>query len=343
MDQQNIKIEAFAAEQANNTLVPYSYEVPKLGPDDIIINITHCGVCYSDVAFIDNHFGATDYPLVAGHEVVGLVKQKGSNVDHLEVGQRVGVGPQCGSCLNCEYCGSGRELLCDEKKLTIGGGNRGGFAEAMKVDANFAFPIPQSLTSVNAAPLLCAGLTTYSPLAHNTRPGMHVGIMGIGGLGHLAIQFANKMGLEVTAFSTSSSKEAEARGFGAHHFINTSEPQELSASTRKLDFMLSTIYADIDWPTYMQMLKPDGHFCLVGASMGPINMPAALLTINQHHISGAAAGGRADMMAMLNFAAQHNIQSQTQEMPMSEISAALEKVRNNDVRYRMVLINTKAP
>lgn len=339
MDKMNIEIAAFAAQGANSGLVPYRYKVHDLGPDDIILDITHCGVCYSDVAFIDNHFGGTGYPLVAGHEVIGVVRQMGANVDHLNIGQRVGVGPQSGSCLNCEYCGTGRELLCVKKELTIGGGNRGGFAESMIVDANFAFSIPDLLTSVNAAPLLCAGLTTYAPLAHHTRPGMRVGIMGIGGLGHLAIQFGNKMGLDVTAISTSASKEEEARGFGAHNFITTSEPENVSALVGSLDFILATTYGEIDWPTYMSLLKPDGHFCLVGASMGPINMPAALLTINQHHISGAAAGGRADMMAMLDFAAQHNIQAQTEVMPMTEITAAIEKVRNNDVRYRMVVTN----
>ncbi len=339
MDKINMEISAFAAEASNSKLVPYKYKVVNLGPDDIILDITHCGVCYSDVAFIDNHFGGTDYPLVAGHEVIGVVRQKGINVDHLDIGQRVGVGPQCGSCLNCQYCGSGRELLCGEKQLTIGEGNRGGFAESMIVNANFAFAIPDTLTSVNAAPLLCAGLTAYAPLARNTRPGMRAGIMGIGGLGHLAIQFAAKMGLEVTAISSSSSKEQEARRFGADDFITTDDREKLMSAAGSFDFILSTTYGEIDWPTYISLLKPDGHFCLVGASMGPIDMPAALLTVNQHHISGAAAGGRSDMMAMLDFAAKQGIQTQTEVMPMTEITDAINKVRSNDVRYRMVLTN----
>ncbi|MEH6519385.1 MAG: NAD(P)-dependent alcohol dehydrogenase [Halioglobus sp.] len=332
-----MEISAYAATESGKDLVPFNYDSGDLGPDEILVAITHCGICYSDVSFIDDHFGGTGYPLVAGHEVIGTVTHVGTNVDHLAVGQRVGVGPQCASCLNCSYCASGREILCSEKQLTIGGGNRGGFGNAMKVDANFAFAIPENLDSVNAAPLLCAGLTTYSPLAHHTRPGMRVGVIGIGGLGHLALQYANKMGLEVTALSSSDKKKEEAMALGAHHFVNTSDPEAMAGAVNSVDFILSTIYADLDWVSYMSLLRPDGRFCIVGASMNPIDMPAALLTVNQHHISGGAAGGRADMMEMLQFSSRHGITAKTEVMPVSEINAALEKVRNNEVRYRMVL------
>jgi len=332
-----MKIHSYAANSAKAELEPFTYDAGELKPDDIIIDITHCGICYSDVAFIDDHFGGTPFPLVAGHEVVGTVRAMGVNVDHLSIGQRVGVGPQCGSCLNCEYCAGGKEILCGEKQITIGGGNRGGFADAMKVDGNFAFPIPEKLESANAAPLLCAGLTTYSPLALHCKPGMRIGVIGIGGLGHLAIQFANKMGMEVTALSTSNSKEEEARALGAHHFVNTNDASAMANAASSVDFILSTVYVELDWPSYMSLLRPDGRFCIVGASMNTINMPAALLTLSQHHISGGAAGGRADMLKMLKFAETHEIKAQTEVMPMSQISEAIDKVRNNKVRYRMVL------
>lgn len=332
-----MEINAYAAESAASPLVPFTYELGDLKPDEIAISVTHCGVCYSDVSYIDDHFGGVAFPLVAGHEVVGTVASMGANVDHLELGQRVGVGPQCGSCLNCEYCAGGREILCSEKQLTIGGGNRGGFANLMKVDANFAFAIPDNLGSADAAPLLCAGLTTYSPLAHHTRPGMRVGVIGIGGLGHLALQFASKMGLQVTAMSSADAKKDEAIGFGAHNYVNTNNPDDMASAVNTMDFILSTVYSDLDWPTYMSLLRPDGRICVVGASMAPINMPAALLTVNQHHISGGAAGGRADMMEMLDFASQHGIAAKTEVMPLADINTALDKVRNNAVRYRMVL------
>ena len=168
---------------------------------------------------------------------------------------------------------------------------------------------------------------------------MSVGVIGIGGLGHLGLQFANKMGLEVTAISSSASKEGEARAFGAHRFVNSNDPEQLKAAARSMDLILSTVYTDIDWMTYMALLRPDGRFCVAGASMAPINMPAALLTVNQSHISGSAAGGRGDMIVMLKFAARHGIEAQTEVMPFAEINEALDKVRANDVRYRMVLTN----
>ena len=327
----------YAALGAAEPLQPFTYELKELGPNEARVAVTHCGLCYSDVDAIDNTHGFTAYPLVPGHEIVGVVSEVGAGVSHLAVGQRVGIGPLCGSCHHCEYCASSRENLCSKMQLTIAGGNHGGLAATVQVDAGFAFPLPDGLESAKAAPLLCAGLTVFSPLRAHTRPGMRVGVIGIGGLGHLAIQLANKLGTEVTAFSRSPDKEEEARKFGAHRFIVTTDSDQMSAAASSIDFILSTVYAPVPWAGYLPILRPDGKICTVGASMSPIDIPAALLIMRQTTFFGSAAGGRHSMMEMLELAARHGIEAQTELMPMSQANEALDKVRRNKARYRIVL------
>lgn len=332
-----MEINAYAAPAAGRPVQPFRYEPGELGPGQVRVAVTHCGVCHSDVHCIDNDFGDTQYPLVAGHEIVGTVEALGPGVRHLAVGQRVGIGPYRATCLQCQWCTSGNENLCLARELTITNGNRGGFADAIQVDGAYAFAIPDALSSEAAAPLLCAGLTVFAPLRAHTRPSMRVGVIGIGGLGHLALRFASSMGCEVTAFSSSASKEEEARRLGAHHFVQTSDPAQRAAARGSIDFLLSTVYVDLDWMEYLGMLRPNGRICIVGASMGPINVPAALLIMGQHSIGGSAAGGRAAMQEMLQMAARHGITAQIEVAPMTELDAALDRVRKNDVRYRMVL------
>lgn len=331
------EVQAYAAMSAKQPLEPFVFTVPDVGPTDVRIDITHCGICRSDVDFIDNRLGYATFPVVAGHEVVGVVAEKGSAVSHLSVGQRVGVGPLRSACLRCSYCASGRDNLCSALELTIAGGNRGGFAKAIQLDASFAFAIPDALPSESAAPLLCAGITVYAPLRRLTQPADRVGVIGIGGLGHLALRFASKRGNEVTALSTSADKEAEAKRLGAHRFIHTRDASQLRAAAGSLDLIISTVDADLAWGDYLSLLRPDGIICIVGASVGPIGVPAAGLIMKQHSFTGSAAGSRAATQEMLDFAGRHGITAEVEVTPMSEINAAIDRLRTSSPAHRIVL------
>ncbi len=332
-------INSYAAFAAGQTLEKFQYEPEKLGPWDVEVSISHCGICHSDVHLIDNDFQMSDYPLVPGHEIVGTVNALGANVQHLEKGQRVGIGWQRSSCLICEFCIRGDENLCPDQHATCVG-NHGGFAESIRTDSRFAFPIPESLKSESVGPLLCGGITVYSPLRHyGVTPNMKVGVIGIGGLGHFALQFAHAFGCEVTAFSTTPEKETEAKKFGAHHFISSTDADDMEAAVNSLDFIINTVFADIDWITFLNTLRANGTICIVGASASPISVPVFPLIVGQKRICGSVIGGRAMIQEMLNFSARHGIMAQSELLPMAEVNTAIAKVRNNQARYRMVLKN----
>jgi uncharacterized zinc-type alcohol dehydrogenase-like protein len=331
-----MEIHAQAALEKGAALTPFHYSAPSdLGPHELEIEITHCGICHSDIHLIDNDWGISRYPLIPGHEIIGHVIRTGRDVS-LKQGTRVGVGWQRSSCLECDECISGRENLCLKQEATCNG-HPGGFAERIIVDARFAFPIPDSLDSENAAPLLCAGITVYTPMQHfGVRPGKKVGVIGIGGLGHLAIQFARAMGCEVTAFSSSPDKEAETKSSGAHHFVLLTK-ENLRSLRRSQDFILNTAMVEQDWHSVIQMLRSDGHLCFVGVPARPLNLPVHLLLDGRRSISGSNIGGRNDMREMLHFAALNGIKARTETMPLTSVNEALKKVRENRARYRMVL------
>jgi uncharacterized zinc-type alcohol dehydrogenase-like protein len=254
----------------------------------------------------------------------------------LAAGDRVGVGWQRGACLACEACLAGDENLCAENQATCVF-NHGGFADAVRVDSRFAFRIPDGLASDAAAPLLCGGATVYSPLRRWVRSSMKVGVIGIGGLGHLALQFSRAMGCEVTAISTSPDKEAEARSFGAHRFVATREKNALRSAAGSLDFILSTVFASQDWPGLVGVLRPNGVLCVVGGPPEPISVPAFALIGAQKTIAGSVIGGRPTIREMLEFAARHGVAAKTELRPMSEADAGLAHVRAGKARYRVVL------
>lgn len=332
-------ISCYAAKTAKSALVPYQYEPEGLKPYEIEVDVTHCGICHSDIHLIDNDWGFSTYPLIPGHEVVGTISQVGNKAGRLKRGMRVGIGWQCGACMECEWCIRGEEQLCTQNQATCVG-HAGGYAEKIRVDRRFAFVIPENLSSENAAPLLCGGITVYSPLrVYDVKAPMKVGVIGIGGLGHLALQFVRAFGCEVTAFSSSENKEAEAKKFGAHHFVLSSDKKQMKNATASLDVILSTVSADIDWQSYFNILRPKGKIIVLGASPSPIAVPPFVLIGGQKSIVGSAIGGRAMISEMLEFAARHQIKAQTETMPMSEANAALDKVRKNQARYRMVLTN----
>ncbi len=327
---------AYAAQQPKSVLQPLDYDPPPLGALDVEIAITHCGVCHSDVHIIDGDWGG-DFPAVAGHEIIGTVQAKGALVTTLAIGQRVGVGWQCGACLNCDYCLHGEDNLCASSLATCRG-RYGGFADAIRVDSRFAHPIPDGLASENAAPLLCGGITVYAPMRqwevnHMTR----VGVVGIGGLGHLALQFARGLGCDVAAFSSTPAKAAEARGFGATRFINSGDSDALKAARNSLDFILVTANVQLDWNAYLRLLRPNGVLCFVGAIPGDFSVPFGALS-RQRSVTNGVIGSRGAMRDMLDFSARHSIVAQTEALPFSEINAALERVRTNQARYRVVLV-----
>ena len=329
-------IHAYAAKQKQAALTPFSYEPLPLGPHDVEVRITHCGICHSDVHLVDGDWGMGRYPMVPGHEIVGTVAAAGPEVAHLNQGDRVGIGWQRGSCLACEECLSGYENLCARNEATCVD-HFGGFADAIRIDGRFAFEIPESMASATTAPLLCGGATVYSPLRRWARSSMRVGVIGIGGLGHLALQFARAMGCEVTAISTSPDKEAEARAFGAHRFLATREKGGLRSAAGSLDLILSTVFVAQDWLALVAALRPNGVLCVVGGPPEPISVPAFALISGQKAIAGSVIGGRRAIREMLEFAARHGVAAKIEERPLADAAEALARVRAGKARYRVVL------
>ena len=332
-------INGLAVHAAGAHLLPYKYDPGELGAADVEIKISHCGVCHSDVHLIDNDWGVSKYPFIPGHEIVGTVSAVGSGVTDRKVGQRVGVGWQADSCGVCEWCRQGDEHLCAKSQPTCVGRN-GGYADRIRVNAKFAIPVPSVLESESVAPLLCGGITVYSPLRnHGVRPSSRVGVIGIGGLGHLGLQFAKAFGAEVTAFSTSKDKEAEAKSLGAHHFVNTRDTGALKKVAGSFDLLLSTVSADQDWQGYVNALRPKGTLCVVGVSPSPLQLQASSLISGQKVVAGSPSGSPRDLHEMLDVAARHGVKAITERFAMAKANDAVAKVKKNQVRYRAVLAN----
>ena len=333
------EIHGLAVHAAGAHLLPYKYEPGELKADEVEVKISHCGVCHSDVHLIDNDWGISRYPFIPGHEIVGAVTAVGSSVANISVGQRVGIGWQADSCGVCEWCRKGEEHLCAKAQPTCVGRN-GGYADAIRVNWRFAIPVPENLESENVAPLLCGGITVYAPIRnHGVRPASRVGIIGIGGLGHIGLQFAKAFGAEVTAFSTSKSKESEARALGAHHFVNTRETGSMKKLEGSFDFLLSTVNADQDWGGYINALRPKGSLCIVGVPPSPIALQAFPLVGGQKSLGGSPTGSPTDIAEMLDIAARHNVKAVTERFAMDKANEAVAKVKKNQVRYRAVLAN----
>ena len=331
-------IHGYAAYQAKESLKPFEYKSEPLLPEEIEVTITHCGICHSDVHMVDNDWGISVFPLVPGHEIIGTITAMGSAVKELKMGKRVGIGWQCKSCLTCENCCKGEENLCAQNQGVVVA-HHGGFADRVRSHARFVIPIPDALESEYAAPLLCGGVTVYSPLRnYNVQPYMKVGVIGIGGLGHLALQFANAFGCEVTAFSSDASKEKEAKEFGAQHFINSIDDAALDRCKNSFDFILSTVNVDLNWEKYVSLLRANGKLCFLGAA-NRVNIPINALVMGNKSICGSVIGGPLMIKEMLEFAARHDIHAKTQVMPMNQAAEALNLVRQNKARYRIVLKN----
>ncbi len=332
-------IHGLAAHAAGAQLLPYKYDPGNLKPNEVEIKITHCGVCHSDLHLIDNDWGISQFPFIPGHEIVGAISAVGSDVRDRKVGQRVGVGWQASSCGICEWCRQGEEQLCAQNQGVCVGRN-GGYADSVRVLSKFSIPVPDSLDSENVAPLLCGGITVYNPIRnHGVNPSSRVGIIGIGGLGHMALQFARAFGAEVTAFSTSADKESEARKLGAHHFVNTRDTGAIKKAAGHYDLILSTVNANQDWASYLNALRPKGTFAFVGVPPAPAAFPVFPLISGQRSITGSPTGSPHDLHQMLDVAARHNIKAISERFPMAKANEAVDRVKKNKVRYRAVLAN----
>jgi uncharacterized zinc-type alcohol dehydrogenase-like protein len=330
-------IQGLAAHAAGAQLLSFRYSPGDLGPYDIEVRVSHCGVCHSDIHLIDNDWGLSRFPLVPGHEIVGAVTALGSNVHGHSLGERVGIGWQADSCGICEWCRSGDEHLCPKAQPTCIG-RHGGFADIVRVNSRFAIPVPDALDSLNTAPLLCGGVTVYSPLRnHGARPSSRVGVIGIGGLGHLGLQFARAFGSEVTAFSTSKDKEAEALALGAHIFVNTRETASLKKLARSFDLILSTVSADQDLQHFIDALRPKGTLVILGSGPSPLQVSGFSLIGGERSLAGSNIGSPRDLREMLEVAARHNIKAVTESFAMKDANTAVDRVKKNQVRYRAVL------
>jgi alcohol/geraniol dehydrogenase (NADP+) len=333
------EIRGLAVHAAGAQLVPYKYDPGELKANEVEVRISHCGVCHSDIHLIDNDWGFSRYPFIPGHEIVGTVSDVGSDVRDRTVGERVGIGWQADSCGICEWCRQGDEHLCAIAQPTCVGRN-GGYADSVRVNSRFAIPVPEALESENVAPLLCGGITVYAPMRnHGVRPSSRVGVVGIGGLGHLALQFAKAFGAEVTALSSSLDKEAEALKMGADHFVNTRDMAALKKIAGSFDFLLSTVGADQEWQAFVNSLRPKGIMCVVGVPPSPIAIQAFPLIIGQKSISGSPTGSPRDLHEMLDVAARHGVKAITERFAMAKANDAIAKVKKSKVRYRAVLAN----
>jgi uncharacterized zinc-type alcohol dehydrogenase-like protein len=330
-------IQGYAATEAGGTLKPFAYDPGPLGDDQVEIKVEYCGLCHSDLSMLDNDWGFTQYPFVPGHEIVGTVEALGAHVHGITVGQRVGVGWFAGSCMTCEWCKSGNHNLCPAATGTVVG-RYGGFADRVRADAPWAVPLPDQLDPQSAGPLFCGGVTVFNPIVQfQVKPTDRVGVIGIGGLGHMALQFLDAWGCEVTAFSSSPEKEAAARQFGADHFVNSGDPGALAQVANSLDFILSTVNVPLDWNAYLAALRPKGRLHLVGVVLQPLTVPVFSLLPGQKSISASPVGSPTTIATMLNFAARHHIQPTIELYRFPEVNEAIEKLRHGQPSYRIVL------
>ncbi len=341
-----LQTRGYATKGPTSVLEPFTFERRDPGPHDVLIEILYCGICHSDIHQARDEWGGAIFPMVPGHEIVGRVARVGSGVKRFTVGDLAGVGCFVDSCRACASCKAGLEQYCeghivwtyngtekDEKTPTYGG-----YSSQIVVDENYTLKIPPQLPLASVAPLLCAGITTYSPLRHfKGGPGQRVGIVGLGGLGHMAIKLAASMGAEVTVLSTSKTKERDARRLGAHDFVVSLDPKNLEALANRFDFILDAVSAPHDLNAYLGLLRRDGVLVLVGAPPKPLEVQAFPLILKRRRLAGSVIGGIRETQEMLDYCAQKNIASDVEIIPIQQVQAAYERTIKGDVRYRFVI------
>lgn len=338
---------AYAATSPDSGLAPFSFDRRALRPDDVAIEIDYCGVCHTDIHFVQNDWGMTQYPVVPGHEIIGRVTAVGPEVSGFQVGDVVGVGCMVDSCRSCAACEAGLEQYCLEgSTLTYNGEDRhdqsityGGYSSRVVVSDRFVVNVPDKLDPAAAAPLLCAGITTYSPLRHyGVRKGHKVGVVGMGGLGHMGVKFARALGAEVTLFTRSEAKVREARKQGADHVVVSTDESQMEAAAESLDFILDTVPVQHDLNPYLNCLKYDGTHILVGL-LDPIEPPveAGALVFKRRVLAGSLIGGMPETQEVLDFCAEHGISCDVEMLDIRNIHEAYERMKKGDVRYRFVI------
>ena len=341
-----IPVKSYAAQNAGDTLVPYDFERRDPRPHDVEIDILFCGVCHTDIHFVNNDWGISIYPMVPGHEIIGRVVSVGDHVQKFKPGDIAGVGCLVDSCRDCEFCDQGLEQHClngavytysayEKDGVTIA---QGGYSSKIVVDERFVLKVPGRLSPEKAAPLLCAGITTYSPLKQwEIGKGQKVAIVGLGGLGHMAVKFAASFGADVTILSTHESKRVDAEKLGAHDFIVTTDEEQAKSVAGKFDFILDTLSAPHDYNFYLSFLKPGGTLCVVGLPVEPMQVPAFNIVFTRKCIAGSLIGGLPETQEMLDYCAEHNITADVEVIPIQKINDAYKRMLASDVKYRFVI------
>jgi alcohol dehydrogenase (NADP+) len=337
---------AYAAQSPTSPLAPFSFERRKPGPRDVLIKIRYCGVCHTDIHFVRNDWGISMYPIVPGHEIVGVVESVGDHVRKFKPGDTVGVGCLVDSCRDCDNCQAGLQQYCSGGMvLTYSSYERdgqtvtyGGYSNQIVVTEDFVLRVSDKLALDGVAPLLCAGITTYSPLkTWGVGAGHRVGVLGLGGLGHMAVKLAASFGSEVTVLSRSSQKEADARQLGAHRFLNTTIEEQVTAAASSFDFIVDTVAARHDYNLPINMLKTDGTLICLGAPPEPIELQVFPLLFQRRRVVGSLIGGISETQEMLDYCAAKNITADIELIRMSEINEAYSRMEKSDVKYRFVI------
>jgi uncharacterized zinc-type alcohol dehydrogenase-like protein len=335
----------YAALTAKAPLQPFSFERRAVGDHDVLIAISHCGICHSDIHQARNEWGGSLFPMVPGHEIIGTVTRVGTAVTKFRVGDRVGVGCFVDSCRTCAACREGLEQYCETGMvLTYSGRDRdgritqGGYSTQIVVDEQYVLRVPASLSAAGAAPLLCAGITTYSPLRHWGIGKYHkLAVVGLGGLGHMAVKLANALGIDTVVLSTSEGKRKEAERLGASDFAVTSDPRTFAKLQRRFDFILDTVSAPHDYNAYLNLLKTDGTMILVGVPEKPMPLHPFALILNRRRLAGSVIGGIRETQEMLDFCASQAVEADVEVITIQQVNEAYERVLKGDVRFRFVI------
>ena len=330
-------IKAYAAMEAGENLEVFNYEAEPLKEKEVQIKVESCGICHSDISAIDNSWGASKYPMVAGHEVIGEIIGVGSNVSLHKIGNRVGLGWHSGYCHDCEHCDAGDHNFCSSTNKTVFS-QHGGFAEQVTADEVSVIPIPNGLNHEDAGPLLCGGITVFTPIVEfNINKDHKVGIIGIGGLGHLALKFYKALGCHVTAFTNSEDKNNLLKSLGADEIVSSTDQSTIKSLGSQFDLIISTVNVKLDWNLYLSTIKPRGRLHFVGAVLAPIETSVFSLMSGRKSISGSPVGSPINIKKMLDFCSKHKISPMVEHFKFDQINDAIKKLRDNKVRFRAVL------
>ena len=341
-----IEVRGFAAKAVKEPLTPFQFTRRELGPNDVLIDIKFSGICHSDIHQARDEWGGSIFPMVPGHEIAGVVARVGNKVTKYKVGDHAGVGCFVDSCRSCGSCKEGLEQYCEQGMTATYNGlerdgktpTQGGYSTKIVVNEDYVLRIPNSIPLDKAAPLLCAGITLYSPLNHwKAGPGKKIAVIGLGGLGHMGVKIAAAMGADVTVLSHSNKKEADSRAMGAHHFYNTEVPGTFDKLAGSFDLIINTVSAPLDWAAYLGLLKRDCTMVILGVPDKPVELSAFPLVMGRKSLAGSLIGGIKETQEMLDFCAKHKITPEIETISITQVNEAYERVIKSDVRYRFVI------